>query len=71
MRETSKCHDMRMRRGDFKKFLCGTGIDMGAGNDPLRPPEGPVRAWDKTDGDAEGRDYNLPQGHDASSTVSA
>jgi SAM-dependent methyltransferase len=55
MRETSKAYLSRLHRGDFERFLKGTGIDIGAGEDPLRlPPNlgGKVRPWDKTDGDA-------------------
>lgn len=53
MKETSKCHNVRVRRGDFEKFLRGDGIDIGAGNDPLRPLNGTVRSWDKPEGDAQ------------------
>ena len=50
--ETSKCYAKRRERGDFKRYLLGNGIDIGAGNDPLLIDEGSVRAWDKEDGDA-------------------
>lgn len=53
MKETSKCHNVRVRRGDFDKFFRGDGIDIGAGNDPLRPLNGTVRSWDKSEGDAQ------------------
>jgi predicted SAM-dependent methyltransferase len=53
MRETSKCHQLRAKRGDFDRYLCGDGIDIGAGNDPLRVAAGSVRAWDVDDGDAQ------------------
>ena len=53
MRETSKCVEFRRQRGDFNNFLKGTGIDIGAGPDPLKIPEGTVRAWDMPDGDAQ------------------
>ena len=39
--------------GDFDRYLRGNGIDIGAGNDPLRVEVGSVRTWDKSDGDAE------------------
>jgi len=53
MRETSKCHSARQKRGDFEKYLRGSGIDIGAGNDPLRVVEGLVRGWDVAEGDAQ------------------
>jgi len=53
MRETSKCHDMRLARGDFQNYLRGDGIDIGAGDDALRVPSGTVRPWDQPDGDAQ------------------
>ncbi len=53
MQETSKCRPIREARGDFVKYLRGDGIDIGAGDDPLVVPDGAVRAWDKTDGDAQ------------------
>lgn len=53
MRETSKCYQVRLRRGDFDKYLKGDGIDIGAGPDPLHVPSGTVRAWDLNDGDAQ------------------
>lgn len=52
MNETSKCHELRERRGDFDRFLRGEGVDIGAGSDPLRIKRGRVRTWDKSDGDA-------------------
>jgi len=51
-KETSKCYLRRHERGDFKRYLTGEGIDIGAGDDPLAVEEGSVRAWDKGDGDA-------------------
>jgi len=53
MRETSKCREIRVNRGDFSNYLRGNGIDIGAGNDPLRVVQGSVRAWDMKDGDAQ------------------
>ena len=53
MRETSKCHDFRLGRGDFQNYLRGHGIDIGAGDDPLRILQGTVRPWDVSDGDAQ------------------
>ena len=52
MRETSKCHAERVRRGEFDRYLCGRGLDIGAGDDPLRPASGAVDVWDLADGDA-------------------
>lgn len=51
-RETFKCYPRRRERGDFKRYLNGEGIDIGAGDDPLVVEEGSVRAYDKGDGDA-------------------
>jgi SAM-dependent methyltransferase len=53
MRETSKTEWLRAERGDFTKYLIGSGIDIGAGDDPLRIPDGSVRAWDVHHGDAQ------------------
>jgi len=52
MRETSKCHLLRAARGDFENYLNGDILDVGCGPDPLKPPQGVVRPWDLTDGDA-------------------
>lgn len=52
MRETSKCHDTRLRQGDFNKYLFGSILDVGCGEDPLRPPNGIVTPWDLPNGDA-------------------
>lgn len=51
MNETSKCHQMRLERGDFDKYIKGSIIDIGCGPDPVRPINGTVKAWDKKDGD--------------------
>jgi len=53
MKETSKCYKLRHRRGDFDKYLYGSGIDIGAGEAPLIVPNGTVRAWDRSDGDGQ------------------
>ena len=52
MRETSKCHDFRLSRGDFDKYLFGSILDIGCGDDPLLPPNGNVTPWDLPNGDA-------------------
>lgn len=52
MNETAKCHVLRLAMGHFNTYLKGDGIDIGAGPDPLEPPNGTVRAWDVQDGDA-------------------
>jgi SAM-dependent methyltransferase len=52
MNETSKCHSRRLNSGEFDRYLRGKGIDIGAGADPLKPPYGTVRIWDRDDGDA-------------------
>ena len=53
MKETSKCHSRRLQEGHFDRYLIGTGIDIGCGDDPLRPPAGDLRTWDWADGDAQ------------------
>jgi SAM-dependent methyltransferase len=53
MRETSKCREMREQRGDFQKYLRGSGLDVGAGNDPLAVPDGSVRGYDWKDGNGQ------------------
>jgi SAM-dependent methyltransferase len=50
MRETSKCKQQRVDRGDFERYLRGEGMDIGVGSDPLRVPRGTVRPWDRRDG---------------------
>ena len=52
MKETSKCHARRMRAGEFERYFSGQGIDIGSGDDPLRPLHGSVVCWDRRDGDA-------------------
>lgn len=47
--ETSKCTARRLAQGHLLK-LVGSGIDIGAGNDPLRPLSGVCRSWDKKNG---------------------
>lgn len=53
MKETGKCKEMRAARGDFKTYLRGDGIDIGAGDDVLVVESGTVRGWDLKDGDAQ------------------
>ncbi len=53
MHETSKSEYIRNVRGDFDKWLKGSGIDIGAGADPLKVKSGTVRGWDMQDGDAQ------------------
>ncbi len=56
MNETSKSDPVRRRLGHFDFYLRGEGIDVGAGPDTLRLPEGTpgtVRSWDVADGDAQ------------------
>lgn len=53
MKETAKCKEMRAARGDFEKYLRGSGIDIGAGDDVLEVESGSVRRWDLEDGDAQ------------------
>jgi len=52
MYETSKCHDFRLSRGDFDKYLFGSILDIGCGDDPLHPIHGIVTPWDLPNGDA-------------------
>lgn len=56
MKETAKSYEVRVKNGDFKKYLHGYGIDIGGGDDCLvLPPDvgGSVRLWDLKDGDAQ------------------
>jgi SAM-dependent methyltransferase len=53
MKETSKCHLARLKRGDYDRFLHGLGIDVGAGDDLLSVPNGQVHYWDMPQGDAQ------------------
>src|SRR5260221_7514131 len=53
MNETSKCRAIRERLGHFDTYLCGRGIDIGSGADPLVVPHGSVLKWDRNDGDAQ------------------
>lgn len=53
MNETSKCHDLRLAAGEFDRYLAGEGLDVGAGSDPITPPNGRITAWDRSDGDAQ------------------
>lgn len=45
--------DIRKKNNHFEKYLHGTGIDIGAGNDPLKIENGVVDIWDMQDGDAQ------------------
>lgn len=51
--ETSKAYGFRANCGDFDRYLCGKGIDIGCGADPLRVPKGSVNGWDHCHGDAQ------------------
>lgn len=52
--ETSKCFEIRKRRGDFDNYINGNGIDVGCAGDVLKLPKGKtVIPWDKKDGDAQ------------------
>lgn len=56
MKETWKCYEQRIENGDFEKYLHGSGIDIGGGDDCLKLPpniNGHVRLWDFKDGDAQ------------------
>jgi predicted SAM-dependent methyltransferase len=48
--ETSKCYEKRISLGHFNKYLCGKGIDIGAGADCLTVQDGTVINWDLKDG---------------------
>jgi SAM-dependent methyltransferase len=53
VKETHKSRPHRERRGDFEKYLHGSGIDIGGGDDVLVVLNGTVRRWDLEDGDAQ------------------
>lgn len=50
--ETSKCHNLRLVRGDFNRYIRGNILDIGCGPDPVQPPNGIVTPWDLPNGDA-------------------
>lgn len=52
MKETSKSLPRRLRRG-YGALLVGSGIDIGAGDDPLQVPDAQVYAYDMQQGDAQ------------------
>lgn len=52
-KETWKCYEHRLNNGFFEKYLNGDGIDIGGGDDCLVVPNGTVRLFDKSDGDAQ------------------
>lgn len=47
--ETSKARARRLRSGYFHRYLCGKGIDIGCGDDPITPD---CLHWDLAQGDA-------------------
>jgi len=53
MNETSKCYERRLQKGHFDRYLRGYGLDIAAEPDPLRVPEGRVRTWLLSEGDAQ------------------
>ncbi len=53
MKETSKCYKFREEKGYFDKYLSGSGIDIGGGDDPLRIKNGNVYCYDLKQGDAQ------------------
>jgi SAM-dependent methyltransferase len=52
--ETKKCYTRRLVQGHLQK-LTGQGLDIGGGNDPLRPLSGDCRLWDQKNGDGDAR----------------
>lgn len=50
--ETSKCVTRRLVQGHLQKLI-GSGIDIGAGDDPFRPLSGTCRHWDQKYGDGD------------------
>jgi SAM-dependent methyltransferase len=52
--ETRKCHVRRFVQGHLQK-MTGHGLDIGGGNDPLRPLDGACRVWDRKQGDGDAR----------------
>jgi len=51
MNETSK--SLPLRDKDFELYLHGSGLDIGAGHDILKIPNGTVDYWDLPQGDAQ------------------
>ncbi|MFN0243998.1 MAG: methyltransferase domain-containing protein [Planctomycetota bacterium] len=56
MGATTAAREFRLRNGDFARYLRGSGIDIGAGDDHLSVPDGVVLAWDHAQGDAQTMD---------------
>lgn len=55
MRETTKSRELMVREG-YIQLLRGRGLDIGCGDDPIRPlnePGNSVHGWDKAQGDAQ------------------
>lgn len=53
MKETIKSYKFREERGYFDKYLMGSGIDIGGGDDPLKVKKGSVYCYDLKQGDAQ------------------
>jgi SAM-dependent methyltransferase len=53
MGATTAARELRLRNGDFERYLRGNGIDIGPGGDCLVVPDGTVVAFDQGQGDAQ------------------
>ena len=53
MGATSCSFELRKTKNHFVKYLHGNGIDIGAGDDPLKIENGSVVLWDLENGDAQ------------------
>ena len=53
MYESSKCYERRILNGDYKKYITGDIIDIGAAPDPVKSPFGVTREWNLEHGDAQ------------------
>lgn len=61
---TSLSHPLRIKNGDYEKYLTGNGIDIGGGYATLETPHGTVQPWDVGDGDATFMDKATDEHYD-------
>ena len=53
MYESTKWYEKRLANGDYKKYINGDILDIGAGTDPVKSPFGITREWDLPHGDGQ------------------
>ena len=64
MGATSCSFETRKKNNHFQKYLHGHGIDIGAGDDPLKIENGKVDLWDLDNGDAQYLESILSETYD-------